>query len=136
MTYTFDENIISDLYKDARGFRPSEYFWEEWTQVGDEGRQQIWDSLCDELTETMDREKRYQAQAMFDLFERLDNMYELGAQSEVQALKWIIEAEKFSSFDLLYGADHFCYHFGIAYDAKNKLSIQEAINEMLVEDVE
>ena len=27
MAYTFDENLVSDLHKDAYGFRPSQSFW-------------------------------------------------------------------------------------------------------------
>jgi hypothetical protein len=135
MSYTFDETIVSDLHKDARGFRPSEYFWEEWTQCGDDTRQVMWDSLCRELEDAMAAERQAEARAALALTERLEQMYELGATSEVQALKWIIEAEEFDSFDLQYGADYFCYHFGISYSAKNEFRIQEAINEMLAEVV-
>jgi len=135
MTYTFDENIVSDLHKDARGFRPSEYFWEEWTQCGDDTRQAMWDSLIEELNETMDRERRAEARAALALTERLEKMYELGATSEVQALQWIMEAEEFEDYDLRYGADYFCYHFGLSYSLKNEFPIQEAINEMLSEVV-
>lgn len=135
MTYTFDENIVSDLHKDARGFRPSEYFWEEWTQCGDDTRQAMWDSLIEELNETMDRERAAEARAALALTERLEKMYELGATSEVQALQWIMEAEEFEDYDLRYGADYFCFHFGLSYSTKNDLPIQEAMNEMLSEVV-
>jgi hypothetical protein len=135
MSYTFDETIVSDLHKDARGFRPSEYFWEEWTQCGDDTRQAMWDSLCRELEDTMAAERQAEARAALALTERLEKMYELGATSEVQALKWIIEAEEFDSFDLQYGASYFCYHFGLSYNAVNEFRIQEAINEMLAEVV-
>jgi hypothetical protein len=135
MSYTFDETIVSDLHKDARGYRPSEYFWEEWTQCGDDTRQAMWDSLCRELEDTMAAERQAEARAALALTERLEKMYELGATSEVQALKWIIEAEEFDSFDLLYGASYFCYHFGLSYSAADKFRIQEAINEMLSEVV-
>jgi hypothetical protein len=135
MSYTFDETIVSDLHKDARGFRPSEYFWEEWTQCGDDTRQAMWDNLCRELEDTMAAERQAEARAALALTERLEKMYELGATSEVQALKWIIEAEEFDSFDLLYGASYFCFHFGLSYNAVNEFRIQEAINEMLAEVV-
>jgi hypothetical protein len=48
-TYTFDANIVSDLHKDAYGFRPRSDFWSEWNGVGNEGKQQIWDELIDAL---------------------------------------------------------------------------------------
>jgi hypothetical protein len=136
MAYTFDENIVSDLHKDARGVRPTEYFWEEWTQCGDDTRQAMWDNLCRELEATMAAERQAEARAALALAERLEQMYELGATSEVQALKWIIAAEEFDSFDLQYGASYFCYHFGLSYNAADKFRIQEAIDQMLAEVAE
>jgi hypothetical protein len=43
--YTFDEDILSDLYKDAHGFRPREDFWSGWALSTADKKQQIWDSL-------------------------------------------------------------------------------------------
>lgn len=135
MSYTFDENLVSDLHKDARGYRPQTYWQAQWNLCSNDQKQIMWDALSQELSETMDRERAAEARAALALTERLEKMYELGAISEVQALKWIMEAEEFSNYDLQYGADYFCFHFDLSYSAKNKFRIQEAINEMLVEVV-
>jgi hypothetical protein len=135
MSYTFDETIVSDIHKDARGYRPHEYFWSEWNNSNDFDRQAIWDGLCRELEDTMAADRQAEARAALALTERLEKMYELGATSEVQALKWIIEAEEFDSFDLQYGPSYFCFRFGLSYNAVNEFRIQEAINEMLAEVV-
>ena len=135
MSYTFDENIVSDLHKDARGFRPTEYFWEEWTQMPDQFKQKIWDNLLLELNETMERQGRAEADAMIALHQRIQGIMLLGAKDEVQALKWIMEAEEFSDYDLQYGPSYFCYHFGLSYSADKELPIQQAIHEMLTEVV-
>jgi hypothetical protein len=134
--YTFDEQIVSDLHKDARGYRPSEYWWQQWNLCSDDQKQTMWDALSQELSKELDRERVAKARAMLALTERLEKMYEIGAKSEVQALKWIMEAEEFSDFDLQYGADYFCYHFGLDYtEGKKSFKIQEAMNEMLSEVV-
>jgi len=133
--YTFEEQIVSDLHKDARGFRPTQYWWDQWNLCSEAQKQTMWDALCQELSEDIGREHREQARAAFVLTQRLEKMYELGAKSEVQALQWIMEAEELSDFDLQYGADYFCYHFGLSYSAKKEFRIQEAINEMLAEVV-
>ena len=130
--YTFDEQIVSDLHKDARGFRPNVSWMHGWKTSTPDEKQGIWDELVNELSEEIDREQREQACAALALTERLEKMYELGATSEVQALQWIIEAEEFDDHDLQYGADYFCYHFGLSYSAKNEFKIQQAINEMMV----
>ena len=130
-TYTFDENIVSDLHKDARGFRPRDIWWTYWDNSSNAEKQQEWDGLIRELNEELDRERVAKARAMLAVTEQLEKMYELGAKSEVQALQWIMEAEEFSDFDLQYGADYFCYHFGLDYtEGKKAFRIQEAMNEM------
>ena len=49
MKYTFDELSVSDLHKDAYGFRPSESFWREWQASDNDGKQELWDSMIDVL---------------------------------------------------------------------------------------
>jgi len=133
MTYTFDERIVSDLHKDTYGYRPSQCWWDRWDLFSNDQKQAMWDAMSQDLSEELDRERQAEARAAFALTERLEKMYELGAKDEVQALKWIMEAEEFSSNDLEYGPDYFCYRFGISYGAKSEFSIQQAINEMLAE---
>jgi hypothetical protein len=131
--YTFDENIVSDLHKDARGFRPSEYFWEEWSQCGDENRQTIWDSLLKELEEEIEASKQAEALALAVFNARMDEAFELGAPSNEDAIRWILEGEKLSEFDLAYGADYVAFHFGLSYSNPYKADIDAAINSMLKE---
>ena len=63
-TYTFDENIVSDLYKDAHGIRPGEYFWSDWDAQDNDGKQRIWDNLLDDLDRAVENEREYQQQAI------------------------------------------------------------------------
>ena len=133
--YTFDEQIVSDLHKDARGYRPRELWWTYWNNCSNAEKQREWDGLCRELSEAMESERHAENMAMIALHQRIQGTMLLGAKDEVQALKWIMEAEEFDDHDLRYGPDYFCYHFGLSYSAKSELPIQEAINEMLAEVV-
>ena len=57
MKYTFDENTLSDLYKDARGYRPrSKSFWASWSEATNDGKQVIWDFLIDEMVQRGEEE--------------------------------------------------------------------------------
>lgn len=134
-TYTFDANIVSDLHKDARGFRPSQYWWDQWSLCTDDQKQTMWDALCVELEEEMDREKLEQARALAKLLDRILETMKLGADDQKTAIKWIMEAEEFSDYDMQYGPSYFCYHFGLNYSVAKELPIQEAMNEMRVEVV-
>jgi hypothetical protein len=131
MTYTFDENIVSDLHKDARGFRPTQSWWQMWDALGDEQKQNVWDALIKELVAEMARQRRAEADAMIALHQRIQGVMLLGAKDEVQALKWIMQAEKFTEYDIMYGPSYFCYHFGLSYSAAKELPIQQAMDEIL-----
>ena len=62
--YTFDSNIVSDLHKDAYGFRPREFFWACWHSADDQGKQEMWDILIEDLKASDDEEKRRQQAAI------------------------------------------------------------------------
>lgn len=72
--YTFDENIVSDLHKDAYGSRPGERFWVEWDLTDNDGKQRIWDSLLDDLDRALENEREAQAEAICDLEDRIQFM--------------------------------------------------------------
>lgn len=133
--YTFDEQIVSDLHKDARGFRPTVAWMHAWETSSHDEKQGIWDALCTELEDEMAREELAQSRAYAKLLHRILDTMKLGAEDQKTAIKWIIEAEEFNDYDLQYGASYFCYHFGLSYQVANQLPIQEAINEMLAEVV-
>jgi len=62
--YTYDENIVSDLYKDAYGHRPGEYFWADWDACNEDAKQHLWDRLIDAVGESIREEQRYHNMAI------------------------------------------------------------------------
>ena len=63
-TYTFDSRILSDLHKDAYGFRPSETFYREWDCLDDDGKQDLWNQLVDAVGDSIREEERYHNMAI------------------------------------------------------------------------
>lgn len=49
MKYTYNEHDLSDLHKDAIGFRPTQYFWDCWMKLDDDAKQREWDLLISML---------------------------------------------------------------------------------------
>ena len=129
--YTFDDNTVSDLFKDVRGFRPSEYFWEEWTQAPADVKQMIWDNLCCELEDTMAAERDAQARALADFGQNIIDNITSGADTVETAIRWMLEAEQFTGHDLAYGADYVAFRFGLSYDNPYKEKITTAIKQMV-----
>ena len=130
--YTFDEQIVSDLHKDARGYRPDEYFWEEWSQCGDDTRQAMWDNLCQELEDEMARQKDAYARAEIEFHQRVQGTMLAGAKDELAAIRWILEAEQLTENDLAYGSDYVAFHFNLPYKGLFDQQIQTVIDDMSV----
>lgn len=132
--YTFDEQIVSDLHKDARGYRPTEYFWEEWSQCGDDTRQAMWDGLLEELAAETARQLDAYARAEIAFHQRVQGTMVAGARDELTAIRWILEAEQLSKFDLAYGSDYVAWHFGLPYKGLFDQQIQTVIAAMTKEE--
>ena len=131
MAYTFDAQIVSDLHKDARGYRPDAYFWEEWNQCGDDTRQAMWDNLLVELEQETARQKAAEAKALEDFRAQIKEMRKLGAETERQAIKWIFHSQKLDRYDLRYGADYVAWNLGLAYNNPYRAVIQECCDQAL-----
>ena len=130
--YTFDEQIVSDLHKDARGYRPDEYFWEEWSQCGDDTRQAMWDNLLEELATETARQLDAYARAEIAFHQRVQGTMLAGAEDELAAIRWILEAEQLTENDLAYGSDYVAFHFGLPYKGLFDQQIQTVIDDMSV----
>jgi hypothetical protein len=113
--YTFDETIVSDLHKDAYGYRPDAYFWEEWTQCGDDTRQAMWDNLLVELEQAREREAQEQIAAINAFELEIANALDVGARSREDAVRWIVQGLELSDIDMMYGGSYICFLKGLPY---------------------
>ena len=113
--YTFDTHIVSDLYKDAFGFRPDHFFWEFWRDCSDDEKQARWDSLllALDITMAMEAEREKEAIAKFEAL--IKEAIALGAKDRETAYRWIMDAS-----DCDGDWDYLCYHHGIPYGYFNK----------------
>ncbi len=57
-----------------------------------------------------------------------------GAKDELTAIRWILEAEQLSKFDLAYGSDYVAWHFGLPYKGEFDQQIQTVIDAMTKEE--
>ena len=92
MTYTYDEDIFSDLHKDAYGFRPRGH---EFYDTAPARKQEIWDYTCEVVEDNIAAEKEHEARAIRDFEQEIQNMIELGADGRETALHWMTQNEKF-----------------------------------------
>ena len=113
--YTFDEQILSDLHKDARGFRPRDGFWRHWNESTMDEKQAIWDGLIRELDYEMERERQAQEAAVAHFEANVQRNLELGAPTREDAIRWVLQSLDLDEMDLRYGGSRVCYELGLPY---------------------
>jgi hypothetical protein len=118
-TYIFDEQILSDLHKDAYGSRPGQRFWQYWNQSSDEWKQRIWDGLLEDLDIAMREQTERESQALINLNELISQNMRHGAKDREQAIKWVVESLDPDHQDLCYGGSWVCYMLGLAYSQQH-----------------
>ena len=57
MAHTFDSDILSDLYKDAYGFRPDAEYFKAWKEYPDDFKQVIWNRILVDLAAAVEADK-------------------------------------------------------------------------------
>ena len=108
---TYSDELVSDLHKDARGYRPTESFWSYWNLLMPSEKQGVWDGLClsveNNISEDLDRE----ALSIRDFEQELVRLQEWGAQSKEQAIAWFVDGLNEDERD----PNYICYCLGLPY---------------------
>ena len=107
--FTFDGDPVSDLHKDAYGFRPDGAFWTRWNAASDADKQHIWDCLLEALDFTVNLEANEKIAALNAFELEVVTALDLGASSRDVAVRWVVESMMLTEFDLSYGGSHICY---------------------------
>ena len=118
MTYTFDETIISDLHKDARGYRPSQDFWHGWNTMGDDTKQSVWDMLIEEMNSAMEMQRLEEEKALTEFRQSLRKVMDVMNCTWNRAVEVLAEAE---GDDLSYDFDYFMWKQGVGFDDSRKI---------------
>jgi hypothetical protein len=120
--YTYSDELISDLHKDARGFRPHEAFYEGWTQSDDDNKQAIWDGLCREMKRREEEEARTEAYLVEKFEEEVLTHIDNGAGDCQTALRWMTQNVTFyHSQDI----EHWVYNQGILFTDYGRELVKE-----------
>jgi hypothetical protein len=92
-------NLISDLHKDARGYRPSASFITAFTADSQADQQEVWDSLCLELStrEAHDARQEINSQRVFET--RIAGMVADYNIDRATAFRWDMAAFDIDVFD-------------------------------------
>ena len=107
---------ISDVHKDAYGFRPRGSY-DNYSVV--ELKAEL-DRLCEIAEEEYKRQQELEAEAYKALHKHLADLVNMGAKNFKQALAWDIQAEE-CEHDGFVDFGFYCYKKGIAYNKQRVL---------------
>ena len=120
--YTYDIDSFSDLHKEARGFRPSEGFWQWVKTATPDELQEKWDSLSHAADREYTLMQEMQAEALVRLREELAETTANNRVDMVTAVRWMHDAYSTN------GDNEFLdYRCGVAYGTIAKILKGEEI---------
>jgi len=120
--YTYSDDIISDLHKDVRGYRPTASWWQMWNALGKAEKQNVWDALCNDLETKIKHEKIVEEKAVAEFKERIEQAQVWGARDYWDALRWITGCETFYHIQ---DVEHFVWEQGILFTDFGKQLIKD-----------
>lgn len=109
----FDDDLISDLHKDAYGFRPNEGFWADWRSMGAAEKQATWDQLVSALQDAQRAEAEAETRAIAKFEKRVASLMAHGAKDRSMAIRWLMDA---SVGEGIRDEEYFCYLNGLPYN--------------------
>lgn len=109
MAHDFDDSIVSDLHKDAYGFRPSSAFWADWTASTPDEKQATWDRLVRTMQDSAAEEKAAEQRAIASFEATVTKLAGNGLSRE-QVIRALDDAN-----DCNGDRDYLCYKLGLPY---------------------
>ena len=123
MAYTFDENTVSDLHKDAYGFRPDNGFWFMWKCSNDVQKQLIWDDLVERMEQAMNQEALAESLAMKRFESTILGIMNATLCTREHAVAMHLETQEMSSSELQYGGEYVCFKLGLPFSYASEFDV-------------
>lgn len=108
--FTFDEDTVSDLHKDAFGMRPSQSWWYGWKHATDAQKQLNWDSMVEAMARSEENRIEEENRAVVKFEAHVQTVIETGAKDRETAIRWLVDAA-----DLRDDMEHFAFRNGLPY---------------------
>ena len=117
MSYTFDDDTVSDLHKDAYGFRPKANFWNRWNNSSEAEKQAEWDRLVLALDREVEYQRAREARAVENFEQTVASLMATGARDTGMAVRWLHEAHDTNGDD---GYLEYCLGLPYGYIARSR----------------
>jgi len=118
--FTYSDDIISDLHKDAYGFRPSQRFFDDWAEYTPAEKQECWDMLCEEMDRSMKEQAAAEAAALVEFRKQVAATMKFCDCNWKKAVEFLADAED-CDIDCDQYFDYFLWKQGIGYSDRAKI---------------
>ena len=118
--FTYSDDIISDLHKDAYGFRPSQRFFEDWAEYTPAEKQECWDMLCEEMERSMKEQAAAETAALVEFRKQVAETMKFCNCNWKDAVRFLADAEG-DDIDCDQYFDYFLWKQGIGYNDRAKI---------------
>jgi len=118
--FTYSDDIISDLHKDAYGFRPSQRFFDDWAEYTPAEKQECWDMLCEEMDRSMNEQAAAEAAALVEFRKQVAATMKFCDCNWKKAVEFLADAED-DDIDCDQYFDYFLWKQGIGYSDRAKI---------------
>jgi len=118
--FTYSDDIISDLHKDAYGFRPSQRFFDDWAEYTPAEKQECWDMLCEEMDRSMKEQAAAEAAALVEFRKQVAATMKFCDCNWKKAVEFLADAED-DDIDCDQYFDYFLWKQGIGYSDRAKI---------------
>lgn len=110
MIYTYSDDLVSDIHKDAYGFRPSKEFYMEWDNLTPDGKQEVWNQMAQAIEDSIRLDQEMEAVAVVKFENAVTDTMKEHQTDRDGALKILQKACQIE-WDLEYME----YHYGLPY---------------------
>jgi len=110
---TNDENIYSDLHKEAYGFRPGSYGMEAWSLSTPDEKQEKWDRVCVDLEKAFGEEQKREKEAIASFETSVKDNMDRGATDRKSVVRWILQSWNLEEPTDEYSAGYACWSLGL-----------------------
>jgi hypothetical protein len=116
MTYTYDDALISDLHKDAFGYRPRAVYFADWRDMTPGQKQAEWDDLCAIVEENNRREADIQSHRYDEWNAHVSKIAADNRVNLAAAIYWDMDAMGVSG-----AADQYCFKWGMSFSVADEI---------------
>jgi hypothetical protein len=120
-TYTYCDDIFSDLHKDVYGMRPrAGGMLAEWNSWTPQQKQQHWDYLCAQLEVNEKAARKHEEEMLVEFRQTLRRTMNACTCNWSDAIRILADAENLNA-SVDYDLEHFLWGTGIGWDANRKI---------------